>query len=74
MPASPNALSVAKYERPWHLTERELPPDGVVVEVLNGDEVHTLKRSGRLWFFPDGSMYVYYVPRAWRFPAKEASK
>ena len=54
------------YERPWHLTERELPPEGVEVEVLNGDLVTTLKRSGNLWFFPDGSMYVYYVPRSWR--------
>lgn len=24
-----------------------------------------LKRQGRLWFFPDGSMYVYYTPTHW---------
>ncbi len=24
-----------------------------------------LKRSGRLWFVPDGSMYVYYTPTHW---------
>jgi len=24
-----------------------------------------LKRIGRLWFFPDGSMYVYYAPTHW---------
>lgn len=25
-----------------------------------------LKRRGRLWFKPDGSMYVYYQPTHWR--------
>lgn len=25
-----------------------------------------LKRIGRLWFRPDGSMYVYYQPTHWR--------
>lgn len=25
----------------------------------------SLKRRGRLWFFPDGSMYVYYTPTHW---------
>ena len=25
-----------------------------------------LKRIGRLWFFPDASMYVYYTPTHWR--------
>jgi len=25
----------------------------------------TLKRSGRLWFTPDGAMYVYYTPTHW---------
>ena len=25
-----------------------------------------LKRQGRLWFCPDGSMYVYYTPTHWR--------
>jgi len=24
-----------------------------------------LKRVGRLWFFDDGSMYVYYTPTHW---------
>ena len=26
-----------------------------------------LKRSGRLWFVPDGSSYVYYEPTHWRY-------
>ncbi len=25
-----------------------------------------LKRINRLWFFPDGSMYVYYTPTHWK--------
>lgn len=25
-----------------------------------------LKRDGNLWFFPDGSMYVYYTPTHWK--------
>lgn len=25
----------------------------------------TLKRRGNLWWFPDGSMYVYYTPTHW---------
>ncbi len=25
----------------------------------------TLKRRGRLWFYPDMSMYVYYQPTHW---------
>jgi hypothetical protein len=26
----------------------------------------SLKRSGRLWFVPDGSVYVYYSPTHWK--------
>lgn len=32
-----------------------------------------LTRRGRLWFFPDGSMYVYYTPTHW-MPLKEPPK
>lgn len=24
--------------------------------------------SNRLWWLPDGSMYVYYTPTHWRYP------
>ena len=46
-------------------------PDGVVVEtkIHDGDGARNqtqLKRSGNLWWFPDGSMYVYYRPTHWR--------
>ncbi|MDP9651674.1 hypothetical protein [Paraburkholderia caledonica] len=30
----------------------------------------TLKRRGGLWWFPDDSMYVYYMPTHWK-PAIE---
>lgn len=26
----------------------------------------TLKRGGNLWWYPDGSMYVYYTPTHWK--------
>ena len=55
----------------WTLTKEKLPPEGVVVETKIEDSngvrnLQRLKRRGRLWFSPDGSMYVYYVPTHWR--------
>ena len=51
----------------WKRTEAELPEEGQVVETLSpGGLQQTLKRQGALWFFPDGSMYVYYQPAYWR--------
>jgi hypothetical protein len=50
----------------WTRTECLLPPEHVEVEVVNGPYVQTLKRVGRLWFFPDMSMYVYFTPKWWR--------
>lgn len=49
----------------WCSVRNELPPEGVVVQVQNNDGA-LLKRQGRLWFFPDGSMYVYYDVKFWR--------
>ena len=44
-----------------------LPPDGVEVETVDSGGHHqTLVYSKGLWWFPDRSMYVYYVPQAWR--------
>lgn len=44
------------------------------VEVMTKiDDAHgarneqTLKRRGRLWWNPDGSMYVYYTPTHWKY-------
>lgn len=49
----------------WRSAADDPPPEGVVVQVQNNDGA-LLKRQGRLWFFPDGSMYVYYTPEYWR--------
>jgi hypothetical protein len=48
----------------------ETAPDGVVVRTkihdTNGERNdQELKRQGRLWWVPDGKMYVYYTPTHW---------
>jgi hypothetical protein len=45
-------------------------PEGIVVRTKIDDaegarNEQMLKRSGRLWFVPDGSTYVYYSPTHW---------
>jgi hypothetical protein len=55
----------------WIETDVHAPPDGAVVETKIDDasgvrNVGRLKKSGRLWFTPDGAMYVYYTPTHWR--------
>ena len=51
----------------WTRTQDELPPEGEVVATLSeGGLEQELKRRGQLWFFPDGSMYVYYHVAYWR--------
>lgn len=55
----------------WNKCSEVLPKDGVVVMTkIDGDgnprNEQPLKLSGRLWFLPDGSMYVYYTPTHWR--------
>jgi hypothetical protein len=63
---------VTPTERPWTPTAAAIPEEGVPVETKIDDEHGCrnegarLKRVGRLWFFPDGSMYVYYTPTHWR--------
>lgn len=59
----------------WHPIS--LAPDGEVVETKIDDDngvrnIPPLKRQGRLWWFPDMSMYVYYTPTHWR-PAGRAA-
>lgn len=56
----------------WTETKLLLPPDGVIVETKLDDakgvrNEQKLKRRGNLWFFPDGSMYVYYTPTHWHY-------
>lgn len=51
----------------WTPTEQRLPPDMTVVETMDsGGNVQDLMRRGNLFWFPDGSMYVYYVPKFWK--------
>ena len=51
----------------WVNTKDRLPENGIVVRTKIHDEngsrnEQKLKRSGNLWFYPDGQMYVYYTP------------
>lgn len=55
----------------WIRTAISKPPSGQIVETKIDDSngvrnQQKLKRDGNLWFFPDGSMYVYYTPTHWR--------
>jgi hypothetical protein len=55
----------------WIGIENRLPPHGKVVDTKILDNqgernFQKLKLNGRLWFIPDGSMYVYYTPTHWR--------
>lgn len=55
----------------WNKVSEKLPPEGLVVDTKIDDEKGVrnetrLYRQGRLWFFPDGSMYVYYTPTHWK--------
>lgn len=55
----------------WVVTKDRLPTEGCIVDTKIDDEKgvrneQPLKRQGRLWFSPDGSMYVYYTPTHWR--------
>jgi hypothetical protein len=55
----------------WIACKDLLPKEGKVVETKI-DDAHgvrnqqTLMLKSRLWWFPDGSMYVYYAPTHWR--------
>lgn len=58
-------------ENTWIKTTDSLPENQEVVETKVDDEKGVrneaqLKRRNQLWFFPDGSMYVYYTPTHWR--------
>lgn len=51
----------------WTPLETQLPPAGTMVEVIteSGDQ-RKLYFDG-MWWLPDKSMYVYFVPKFWRF-------
>jgi hypothetical protein len=55
----------------WISTKEGLPNEGIVVMTKIDDEngirnTQALKRVSGLWFFPDDSMYVYYMPTHWK--------
>jgi hypothetical protein len=48
----------------------ETAPENIVLRTKIDNEegcrnVQELMRMGNLWWFPDGSMYVYYRPTHW---------
>lgn len=55
----------------WVEVAECLPPEEVTVLTKIDEPEHglrnvqKLRRKGRLWFFPDMSMYVYYTPTHW---------
>jgi hypothetical protein len=62
-------LSVGE-ERCWTRTAEKLPPEHIIVDTMISDiggerNQQRLYRQGRLWFFPEGDMYVYYTPTHW---------
>lgn len=58
----------------WIPITDELPPENEVVLTKIDDErgcrnEQKLMRRGRLWWTPDGEMYVYYTPTHWQATA-----
>ena len=54
-----------------HWSTIDTAPERKVVMTKIDDEkgernIQELKKVGNLWWFPDGSMYVYYRPTHWR--------
>jgi hypothetical protein len=45
------------------------PENEVVLTKIDGVQgprnQRTLRRSGRLWWLPDGAMFIYYTPTHW---------
>jgi hypothetical protein len=66
------AVSSSDMVRPWISVKDALPPQGEIVQTKLDDTKHgvrniqELRLLHRLWFLPDGSMYVYYEPTHWR--------
>lgn len=54
----------------WIECSDELPPENVEVMTKIHDEdgernEQSLIRMGSLWFIPNSSIYVYYIPTHW---------
>ena len=53
----------------WHTIESAPNKVEVMTRIHDVDGIRnqtSLERRGNLWWFPDGSMYVYYTPTHWR--------
>lgn len=55
----------------WTEVAKALPPEGrIVMTKLDNAQgcrnEQALKLRGRLWYFADDGMYVYYCPTHWR--------
>jgi len=55
----------------WKTVQFDIAPEDEPVMTKIDDEhgvrnEQPMKRRGRLWWFTDGSMYVYYTPTHWR--------
>lgn len=58
----------------WTKTSEAIPAPGIPVETKIDDDKGVRNEqdlmqvaSNHLWWFPDGSMYVYYTPTHWRY-------
>ncbi len=56
----------------WIKCTEQLPPYGTVVNTKIDDKdgvrnEQDLALKGKLWWHPDGSMYVYYAPTHWKY-------
>lgn len=64
-------MNYMKMSETWISCQDELPPEGedvlTKIDDANGcRNEQRLKRKGRLWFFTDMSVYVYYTPTHWK--------
>lgn len=68
---TPSLGERGEQETNWIKISDCLPGKGDIVETKIVDErgernVADLRFNGALWFFPDGTMYVYSNPTHWR--------
>lgn len=57
----------------WKSIKEETPPKNKVLKTKIDDRdgvrnEQELKWDGKLWWTPDGKMYVYYEPTHWYYP------
>jgi len=53
--------------RDWNRPDLVVPPEGEEIATMNSQgQVQNLIFDNGRWWFPDKSMYVYYVPKFWK--------